>query len=557
MLAFAASLRAVEPAGSTAGNSPPQLPETEVIGQQSAPAAAAEPSGPGDGSLLNGSMFQSPPAQGYAADSSTAGTLINVPQIDIPATVSVVPQAVIADQQVISIDDLLRDVSGSVKVTDTDRPDAFFLRGFLVTSRDYRKDGFLDPSYTPRDFADVQRVEILQGPSSVLYGAGQPSGSVNVITKNPLAERMQGATMQFGSFGLQRYTVDSTGPVNQDGSLLYRFDGAYQDTNSFRDFVFDERSFAAPALTWVIDRDTTLTWKAEYEYDRRMYDSGVAAVNGALTLPISRFLGEPGNDFQNFHDYREWLVLNHRINDDWAVKIGGYSLFYDSASSATIPSAPLPGVEFVQPLPPGDIYRTQQNISPFREQYQSFIANLAGKVQTGDLTHNLVFGTELGWFTSNEFNATSTLEYVDPLGINPNSPVYGAYPPTTPLVDFNSTFYQADYGFYFQDLVDIGEHWKALAGIRYDHTDVVFNRSFTDLLLPGSFPETQTAQTFDLGTPRFGLIYQPIPERLSFYGMYSASYDPPDGGPYLTTAPWRPSLGRLGKAESRRSCAAG
>ena len=85
-------------------------------------------------------------------------------------------------------------MSGAVKVTDADRPDAFFLRGFLVTSRDYRKDGFLDPTYTPRDFADVQRVEILQGPASVLDGAGQPSGSVNLITKNPLAERMQDVT---------------------------------------------------------------------------------------------------------------------------------------------------------------------------------------------------------------------------------------------------------------------------------------------------------------------------------------------------------------------------
>ena len=115
--------------------------------------------------------------------------MINVPLIDLPATVSVVPQAVLQDQQVINVDDLLRNVSGAVKVNDTNRPDAFFLRGFLVTSRDYRKDGFLDPTYTPRDFADVRALEILQGPSSVLYGAGQPSGSVNLITKNPMADR--------------------------------------------------------------------------------------------------------------------------------------------------------------------------------------------------------------------------------------------------------------------------------------------------------------------------------------------------------------------------------
>ena len=239
-------------------------------------------------------------------------------------------------------------------------------------------------------------------------------------------------------------------------------------------------------MTWVIDSDTTLTWKAEFENDRRMFDSGVAAINGALTLPISRFLGEPGSDFQNFHDYREWLVFNHRINDDWAVKVGGYSLFYDSASSATIPLAPLP--DWIRrPLPSGYFYRTRQDISPFREQYQSAIANVAGKVETGALTHNMVFGTELGWFNSNAFNATSFAGVHRSLGSTPSTRSTASAAAVSRAVDFNSTFYQADYGFYFQDLIDIGEHWKFLAGVRYDHTNVVFNRSFTDLVLLRQF----------------------------------------------------------------------
>ena len=525
----------------------PTLPETEVVGEKTPAGGPPAPPEPNEGrSVLEGTIFSSPPANGYDAESATTGSLINVPAIDLPATVSVVPQAVLADQQVLSVDDLVRDVPGAVKVNDDRRPDALFLRGFLVTSRDYRKDGFLDPTYTPRDFADVQRVEVLQGPASVLYGAGQPSGSVNLITQNPLGERMQNATVQFGSFGLQRYTVDSTGPINQDGSLLYRVNAAYQNSDSFRDFGFDERTFVAPALTWVIDSDTTLTWKAEFENDRRMYDTGVAAVNGALVLPVSRFLGEPGHDFQDFHDYREWLVLNHRINDEWACRIGGYSLFYDSTSAATIPMAG-DGL--------GDFFRTQQDIDPLCEQYQSVIANLAGKVERPLLTHNIVFGTELGWFTSNAFNATGTSVAAP---INGFDPMYGAPPPPpTPNdvnFDFRSTFYQADYGLYFQDLVDIGQHWKLLAGVRYDHADVIFDRSYTvssayppfggAVFTPPSFPETRTAETFDEGTPRFGVIFEPVPERLSFYGMYSASFYPPDGGPYLTTAPLQPELGQ-------------
>ncbi len=538
---------AVKPAGPNAAT--PKLPETEVVGESSpssGPATPGEPGGSGgpgeDRSILAGTIFSSPPANGYDAESSTTGSLINVPAIDLPATVNVVPQAVLADQQVINVDDLVRDIAGAVKTNDSSalRSDAFFLRGFSVTSRDYRKNGFLDPTFTPRDFADVQRVEILQGPASVIYGAGQPSGTVNLITKKPLAEAMQEATVQFGSFGLERYTVDSTGPMNSSGSLLYRVNAAYQDNESFRDFGYNESAFAAPAVTWVIDSDTAITWEAEFVNDRRRFDTGVAAVNGQLTLPISRFLGEP-TDFQHFQDYRQSLVFTHRLNDDWTVRVGGYSLFYNTEASGTIPSAPLPGVEFVQPLPPGYLYRTREDIDPFNEQYQSLIANLAGKMEIAGMTHNMVFGTEEGWFTSNAFQGASSLQYYDPLGINPTAPVYGNVPSPLPLpLVYNSTFYQADYGLYFQDLVNVTEHWKVLAGVRYDHADVIFDRSFEP-----SFGPTRSVEAFDVGTPRIGLIYEPLPEKLSFYAMHSESFDPPDGGPYVETTPLKPEFGQL------------
>ena len=99
----------------------PRLPETEVVGQ-----AVPTPSEAAQGhSILEGTIFASPTAEGYNADSSTAGTLIDVPNFDVPATVSVVPQQLITDQQAIEIDDLLRNVAGAVKVNNDRRPDAF------------------------------------------------------------------------------------------------------------------------------------------------------------------------------------------------------------------------------------------------------------------------------------------------------------------------------------------------------------------------------------------------------------------------------------------------
>ena len=88
------------------------------------------------------------------------------------------------------------------------------------------------------------------------------------------------------------------------------------------------------------------------------------------------------------------------------------------------------------------------------------------------------------------------------------------------------------------------DHWKVLAGIRYDHADVVFDRSLSFL---GSYviPPTSSVEHFDVGTPRLGLIYEPVPEKISLYGMYSASFDPPDGGPYLETGPLQPEFAQI------------
>jgi iron complex outermembrane receptor protein len=85
----------------------------------------------------------------------------------------------------------------------------------------------------------------------------------------------------------------------------------------------------------------------------------------------------------------------------------------------------------------------------------------------------------------------------------------------------------------------VTEHWKVLAGVRYDHSDVIFDRSFQP-----TFGPTKSDEKFDVGTPRVGLIYEPLPEKLSFYAMHAESFDPPDGGPYLEVTPLKPEFGQ-------------
>ncbi|MBI1347375.1 TonB-dependent siderophore receptor [bacterium] len=499
------------------------------------PPAGFDPTPLLPSTILESTIFGSPKADGYRASSSTAATFVDVPDIELPASVSTVTRDVIIDQQALRIDDILRDVSGATKLSDQLRPDSFLIRGFQVESRDYRKNGMLDPTYTPRDFANVERVEILKGPGSVLYGAGQPSGTVNLVTKKPFAEDYNAFTAQFGSFDFQRYTIDTNGRVNDDGDVLFRVNMAYENRDSFRDYGYNERVFVAPVISWIIDDDTSLTWEGEYLQDRRRFDTGVVALNGQVgSLPIERYLGEPENDFQLFQDWRQSIFLDHRFNDIWTARVMATNIFYYAPSSGTFPLSQDAGTTTIN--------RSRQDITQFFEQYHGLTFNLAAEFLTGAMEHKLVIGTEQGWFISNNFLSESTIPGLQNLPIDAVNPDY-----TDPNVfftpaKFESVFRENRHGEYVQDVIKINEQWSTLVGLRYDSVDTTFQRELKTFGIP-TLPDTETDQTFTRWTPRVGITYQPIPEEWSIFGSYARSFDAPSGGPRITDDPLKPEIG--------------
>ena len=189
-------------------------------------------------------VFRLPPDTGYAVESSLVG-----PLIDIPATLTVLPPALLEDQQVIRFDDLLRNVPSAVKAGDDQWPDAFILRGYFVNPQDFRKDGFVDPTITPRNFANVDHVEILQGPDALLYGPSQPLGTVNLVTKQPVDAWIEQGSVQGGSFGLQHYMIDFNRPLFDDSTSAVRVNAAYMQDDGFRTFGYDQNMMVAPAVT--------------------------------------------------------------------------------------------------------------------------------------------------------------------------------------------------------------------------------------------------------------------------------------------------------------------
>ena len=559
---------ATPPAGGTPA-APPILPETEVVAQpQAGPAANTynEVTGP---SILQGTVFSMPPVNGYNAPSSTVGTIVNVPDRIFPGTINTITRDTLRDQQILTMDELLRDVPSAVKAYGVDgviRPDQFFIRGFEVTSQSWRKDGYLDPTYMPRDPANMQRVDVLAGPASVLYGAAQPTGTWNVTTKTAQADAFAYGGFMTGSYGLQRYTVDVNTPLNKDGTILFRLNAAYQNGNSNVQSVFNERTFVAPTFTFVLDDDTSLTWSTEYQKDRfRMYQ-GIPAINGdPFSINRNTFTGNPNGDLADYTSYRNTLTFTKILSDNWTLKVGEMSLWYNTPSTTTfLDNGTLNGAGLISsPIIPQD----QTVASPFVEQNHDLLETLAGEFNTGPLEHKLVLGAEQNWFITNHdtFTTSSTTNLLTGTSGSAFGPINtaggGPFPLTGPTNTFpnavltqnvfdNPSFRQNRFGFFGQDVVDVTDRLHVLMGARFDYMTQEYARS--DTVLTSGFPpfpfspEVRTYDTFNHFSPRAGITYDIIPDTMSAYAMYSKSFTPSVGvANFSSPTPLLPEIGDI------------
>jgi iron complex outermembrane receptor protein len=544
----ASLVEAAQPAPTT----PPALPDVNVIAEPPIVPPTVNNPNPVP-PIMRGTVYSSPPVNGYNAPSSTVGTIFNTPNVLFPGTINSVTRDTLRDQQVLNMDDVLRDVAGAVKSYGADgtlRADQFFMRGFEVTSQNWRRNGFLDPTYVPRDPANIERIDVLKGPSSVLYGAAGPTGTWNVTTKKALIDPYYWGGITTGSYGLQRYAFDAGGALNDDKTFLYRLNGVYQNVGSFRDTVFNERTFVAPVFTYLLDDETSISWEGEYQHDRRRADNGIPALGGdPFAVGRTTYFGNPGGDIQDYQSYRSTLSLTKILNDDWTFYLGGSSLWYDVPSTSTVlnsgtslfGASPTPATINSQGFVTNatGIPRDQTQANPFNEQNQAIISNLTGEFDGWFFRHKALIGTEQDWFITNHDKFSSTSNGA--LG-NVNALASGPFPITTPVVYDsvfdNPSFRQNRQGYYAQDWLEVNDRWKVLLGGRFDYLDQTYARNF-------GFGEVRTEDSFNQFSPKVGVTYEAIPNQLTYYGVYSKSFVPSVGVSNLTTTVLRPQIGDI------------
>lgn len=233
-------------------------------------------------------------------------------------------QQVLKDQQVNRLEQAVQNVSGVLyQPSSLNQFDSFLIRGFETGDDLIFRNGLRVPRNFKRDLVNIDRVDVPKGPASVLNGRVEPGGIINFVTKKPLHEAYYSLEQEFGFYDFYRTEVDAAGPLNADRSLLYRFNLAYLNTGSFRDFLDTDRVFVAPSLTWRPREDTEFNVAFEYLHEDQLADFGIPVLNKRpAPIPISRQFSEPDGPHDNTDVYLGGFYWSHRFNGDWAIRNG-------------------------------------------------------------------------------------------------------------------------------------------------------------------------------------------------------------------------------------------
>lgn len=449
--------------------------------------------------------------EGLRTESSSVGTKTNTPLKEIPQAVTVVPEKLITSQGALSLRDALRNVSGlTIAAGEGGRTgDSITLRGFAAHSDTYQ-DGVKDNGQYFRDTFNVERVEVLKGPSSVLFGRGATGGVINSVTKKPTRTPAMEASVTVGSYDLKRITADINQPVSDTVGL--RVNAFYHDANSFRDYNYVERSGIAPAASFKISDQTRLHVYGLHQEENSTLDYGIPMYRGKpADVSIKTNYGFPQDSFQKYDVNYGTVALDHKFNADLSVRntfrLANYERNYRVATFGTVTdTGPTSTVTRSQSLRLND----QDNIY----NQTDFIYN----TKTGDINHTLLFGLEVGR-EEYDFKSKNTTGTV---------PAVSIFNPVTTLsvagvaTDFSGTLATNNFtkanttALYVQDQIDLTQQWKTVLGARWDR----FQADFTNRLTGANLKRTDT-----MISPRAGLIYQPT-QAASYYANYSMSFNP-------------------------------
>lgn len=408
------------------------------------------------------------PVQGYLATRTAAGTKTDTALVEAPRSISVATREQMQDRNVQNLDDAVKYMPGIVSASygsDT-RYDWMRVRGFEPTQ-------FLDGLPLPRgvyanpkaETWNLDRLALLRGPASSVYGQTPPGGLLDMVSRRPSAESSHAIQVQYGSDNYRQINFASTGKIDDEGQFLYGVSGVVRDAGTQVDHIDNKRYNIAPSLTWNIDTDTKLTLLSQFTRDDTGTTSQFLPIQGTkIKSPLGEVshhknLGDPDYEFYDRTYYALGYAFEHRFNDTWQFR---QNLRY-TKSELAFQQLTVGSLIYGPADAAGNISRSSTNVDENIGQF-AVDNHFQADFNTADITHTLLLGLD------HQRTDTSYLSIFSSAGTtNIFNPTYGQTivrpPRSDAYYDYNQKTIQT--GLYVQDQMAL-DKWRLTLGGRED-----------------------------------------------------------------------------------------
>jgi iron complex outermembrane receptor protein len=444
---------------------------------------------------VKGSYFNN-----YKVDEANGAMRGNISLLETSQSVTVIPNSVITEQLATTLGEVLTNDASLTAGSKQRNREVFNLRGFsLSSSNGYLRDGHQHWSHYQQPIEILENIEVIKGPSSILYGQSGPGGLVNMVTKKPTAKTLFNIGADVDQEGSSRLTLDVGGSLTDDESLRYRSVLVKQDAKYQREYQNNEQRERDRFLgALVIDYDISEDAMVRVHYDRTDDEAG---------LDTGSWLDEKGNLIGNEKTIRDmsWAFtditvenigvdFNYAFNDQWQVELGYNE---QNFKRQRFESSPKKTSNFAE----GDTY-TSKPYDRFDDwQFQTAFVDFTGEFTLANVEHQLLIG------------ANSLDYYYGQLKVNGESIDYSSdqIEPSRPDISYKNddSLYTSEYdyyGVYLQDLITINNQWQVSVGARFDKQK----------------KENANNESF---LPKAGVLFH-SDEKTTFYASYSEGFEP-------------------------------
>lgn len=465
--------------------------------------------------------------------------------MDVPQSIQVIGSEIIEQQQAIRLSEVIKNANGVyVGSARGGAQESFYSRGYDMSANNMFKNGFRYNAGSIPEVSGLEKVEFLKGGSALLFGNVAPGGILNLVTKTPTFKSGGEISMQTGSYSYYKPSADFYGSLNK--FMAYRINGSYENSESFRDVVKNERIYINPSLLFNVSNKTQITLQGDYLSADWTPDFGTGAIGKEIVkVPRNSYFGALWSNGQTKSTSASALV-SHDFNKNWKLNFNSSFQSYDRQSF---------GTERIQPndekneILYGDTNRAlgkNKNL----EQIFGDQLSLQGCFKTGSIKHQFFTGAD--W--ENSLATAYTFTFAEKaISINNDGKYVANYYDMINLFSFDPATQRNDipknitntqivttntnrFGIYAQDLISFTEKIKLLAGIRWSWQE---SQADTNNLVKNTI--TEGAKKLDNAfSPKLGLVYQPTKD-MSVFASYSNSFTP-NTGTTVDLQPIKPSI---------------